>query len=188
MIPYKPKKPTAVIVHPGNKHFGAGELKVTMQKPSRAARTIYQSALDSQRRYEPAIDPATGKPFLNKSETAVLTLDIQLPFLVEPAVKYLNAIITDIEGFANEAGEPLVMNAQQRREQIEQFAEPEFNLEVMRPIEVFKDGKPTGETEDRMTDFPFMIYLLEKANEEDIFAGPLGRPATTPSSDSSTAS
>lgn len=184
MIPFKPKKPTAVIVHPGNKYFGPGELKVTMEKPSRAARAIYRAALDSQRRYEPAIDPADGKPFLNESG-AVLLLDIQLPFLVEPAVEYLSAIIKDITGFANEGQPMTAMTAQQRREAIEQFAEPEFNLELLRAIPVVKDGKPTGETEEKMTDFPFIIHLLEKAKEEEIFSGPLECSPATPSSDSS---
>lgn len=189
MVPFKPKKPTATIVHPGNEYFGPNELSVTIEKPSRVARAVYTAALEAQRRYEPAIDPATKKAILNKSETAVMTLDIPLPFLVQPAVEFLGTIVTNISGLGDEeSGEPLKMTPAKRLEAIGEFAEDQYNVPVVRPIPVMKDGEPTGETEERALKLPFMIYLLEKINEEGTFGGPLDNTRTKPSGDSSSVS
>jgi hypothetical protein len=195
MIPFVPKKPTAVIAHPGNKNFQAGELSVIVEKPSRFDQEVYRLTLAEFEKFEPAINPENGKPFLDATG-AVRALRLPVNYPLAPTMEFLEKLIRDVSGLS-ENGQPLKLDPKNAKQVIWYLAEPLFDVPVTRQVPVLdekgepKKDKLTGEpvTEGKQIELAYPIYLLERLNEEDTFADPLGRPApATPSSDSSSVS
>lgn len=181
MVPFRVKRPTGVIDHPGNDRIKPGELKVVVERPSRAQRELFANTLAQYEKVQPAIDPVSGKLFRDSTGQAI-ALKVPVRYPLQPTLEFLQEFVKDIVGFGDGV-KPVKFTPENAIEMIRGLMEEDLDFRAKRAVPVFDaNGEPTGQTEEKEVDISFMQHVLERLNEKETYADP--SPATSSQSSS----
>lgn len=166
MLSIRSLRQTAWVVHP---HYP--ELRVFVEKPTRAELMEERHKLDSYSVREVAVNPMTKEPIRdNDGNLEIVTLPPRVPLW--ETTKFLTRHVKKVEG-VEEADAPI-------EEIVMGFLKEEFD--VTEPV--LKDGKPAmkddGVTPDEVKT-AFAVYLFNKVMTEGTFKTPDPTVATSSS-------
>lgn len=145
-------RPTAVILHPEDP-----ALKVHVEKPSRADFMEWRQKAMGYRQTIPAVNPMTGEP-IRDADGNLETITTAPNVPVSEMHAYLGTAVKRIEGLEEKNAEVA--------EALEDFLEDRWDVMVEQEI---PDPKHPGKKIKKLLPQSFVVYLLNKVNDDETF-------------------
>lgn len=194
MIPYTPKRPQATFPHPGNDIIEPGEITITVERPSPRDRELYAAALAPYEQPVLAKDER-GRPYLNAAGKAIpVAVDPKYP--LRPMIEFLTNLSVNIQGLCDpETKAPIPFRKDEAEAMLWFLSDNHFAVPKTAQFPKLDDKGdelkgPDGNVVMQEIQFQlaYPVYVIEQIVAGGAFGDPLGRPARTPSSESSSAS